>query len=148
MPNKNRSRVLLIKSLGKDSGLLSPRYPTDCGYDLKSSVDIILPPGQQYPIDIPSGVCVKLPSGTWGLIVGRSSTIRKMGIEVQLGVIDENFTGELLACCYNRTNAPVKVERDMRLAQLILMKRVPVELSSVDELPETDRGKKGFGSTN
>lgn len=139
---------MLVKVLDKDGGLLEPQYPSDCGYDLKSSVDMVLPPRQQYPTDIPSGTCVKLPKGSWGLIVGRSSTVRKLGVDVHLGIIDENFTGELLACCTNMTDGPIQIQKGMRLAQLIIMKRMPARIKIVNSLPRTDRSNHGFGSTD
>lgn len=131
----------------KDLPLPMPVKQGDVGYDLYCSEEVVIPAKNMMPIDIPTGIRIKLPEGVWALIINRSSTPRKMGIEVVPGVIDNGYTGELFACCFNRTDEDIKVERGDRLAQFILMPAIVLPMEEVDELPATARGDTGFGST-
>jgi dUTP pyrophosphatase len=100
-------------------------------------------------VDIPLGVAIKVPEGTWGLLTARSSTLRKHGLMVAQGVIDCGYTGPLFAGVWNMTDKPVKVEPGMRLVQYILIHNasLDVQAQEVAELPKTNRGAAGFGSS-
>jgi dUTP pyrophosphatase len=100
-------------------------------------------------VDVPLGVAIKVPEGTWGLLTARSSTLRKHGLMVAQGVIDCGYTGPLFAGVWNMTDKPVKIEPGMRLVQYILMTNasLDVDAQEVEELPKTDRGASGFGSS-
>jgi dUTP pyrophosphatase len=100
-------------------------------------------------VDVPLGVAIKVPEGTWGLLTARSSTLRKHGLMVAQGVIDCGYTGPLFAGVWNMTDKPVKIEPGMRLVQYILMTNasLDVQAQEVAELPKTDRGASGFGSS-
>lgn len=141
-------RTLLIKrdDSAKEFPLPSPKKPGDVGYDLYCTEDVVLPARSAVPVNIPSGVSVKLPKGHWGDIRSRSSTGRR-GIEVVACVIDEGYTGPLYACCYNRTDEDITVKRGERLAQFVVQKSAVPSVLEVDELPDTERGTTGFGST-
>lgn len=141
-------QTLLIKreDSAKEFPLSSPKKPGDVGYDLYCVEDVVLPARSQTPINVPSGVAVKLPRGHWGDIRSRSSTGRR-GIEVVACVIDEGYTGPLYACCYNRTDVDITVKRGERLAQFVVHKSAVPSVLEVDVLPETERGVTGFGST-
>jgi dUTP pyrophosphatase len=139
--------TLLVKRLSDTAGLPTNGHHDDCGLDLYCSQAVTIAPGAW--ADVPTDVAVKLPPNTWGMLTGRSSAVRTHGLMVLQGVIDEGYTGELYACVYNIKTEPVEVEVGQRLAQLILMHNVRMDISvqEVDELPETTRGAKGFGST-
>lgn len=128
--------------------LHAPKKNGDVGYDLATLHDIVIPPNTQLPIDVSTGVKVKVPEGSWGMIINRSSTPRKKGLMVMPGVIDTGYTGELFACVWNMTGEPVEVKSGERLAQLILIPSMVRPLEPVAELPSTERGDTGFGSTN
>jgi len=100
-------------------------------------------------VDVPLGVAIKVPEGTWGLLTARSSTLRKHGLMVAQGIIDCGYTGPLFAGVWNMTTEPIRIERGMRLVQYILMTNasLDVDAQEVDELPKTDRGASGFGSS-
>jgi dUTP pyrophosphatase len=100
-------------------------------------------------VDVPLGVAIKVPEGTWGLLTARSSTLRKHGLMVAQGVIDCGYTGPLFAGVWNMADKPVKIEPGMRLVQYILMTNasLDVDAQEVAELPKTDRGASGFGSS-
>lgn len=122
-------------------------YGDDAGFDLYCDTTIIIQPSTF--VDIPLGVAIKVPEGTWGLLTARSSTLRKYGLMVAQGVIDCGYTGPLFAGVWNMTNKPVLIEPGMRLVQYILIHNasINVEAQEVAELPKTDRGAAGFGSS-
>ena len=97
---------------------------------------------------IPTGVAVKLPPDAWGMIKPRSSTGWKKKLSVFEGVIDTGYTGQLSCLVYNPGDRIKTVKNGERLAQLILVPSYTDHgIKYVEELPETDRGISGFGST-
>lgn len=125
----------------------SRQYPGDAGFDLYVTEDIEIPVGQFR--DVPCGVATELPPDTWGLIIGRSSTLRKHNLMVTPGVIDNGYRGPLYAGVYNMNGEQFSAKRGMRLAQFIPFPltaagMIPIEVS---ELTPSDRGVAGFGST-
>lgn len=123
------------------------QYSGDAGYDLYVSEDVEIPVGRF--ADIPCGIAVELPVGTWGFVIGRSSTLRKHNLMVAPGVIDNGYRGPLYAGVYNMNGEQFSAKKGMRLAQLIPFPltaagMIPVE---VPALGSSDRGHAGFGST-
>lgn len=125
-------------------------YNGDCGYDL-SVIDSLTIPPHSYA-NIPHNIVVALPPGTWGMLVGRSSSFVQKGLMVVTGIIDNGYRGELSVMVYNTKPEPVTVEMYERIAQLIVM---PLSTPSVmmetdkNKLPDSDgRGVAGFGSTD
>jgi len=105
-----------------------------------------VPPGGYAEIE--TGVRVKVPDDAWALITGRSSTAWRQRLVVVQGVIDSGYTGYLRTLVYNPSNIIKRVHEGDRLAQLIVLKKYELDcIEAVDELPETQRGDSGFGST-
>lgn len=120
-------------------------YDGDAGWDLYVAESVTIPSGQFR--DVPCGVGCALPTGTWGLLTGRSSTLRNRGLLVHQGVIDEGYRGELFAGVFNLGPKAAVVEVGARIAQLIV---VPMHAHAgvfVDQLRPGGRGSKGFGSS-
>ena len=128
---------------------LAPRLGRagDAGLDLTVAYPMVLIPGATR--DISAGIAVAFPDDVWGLIVGRSSTLRKRGLLVNTGVIDTGYRGELFVNVHNMTDQDVWVSAGERLGQLILLPNLAsrVEVTEVLDLPPSERGDKGFGST-
>lgn len=120
-------------------------YEGDAGFDLYCSRDMTIAPGDY--VDIPTSVSVALPKGYWALVTGRSSAWRKRGLLVIDGVIDNGYRGELFSAVYNPSSKHVGVNEGERLAQMILLPTWSGRLQQVDELPASERGSNGFGST-
>lgn len=123
-------------------------YPGDAGLDLIVEKDTVIP--YQGFADVPHGISVQLPEGTWGLITGRSSTIRKRGLLVVNGVIDNGYRGPLFAAVQNlNPDGKVVVCAGERIAQLILFPLVTpgIYIKHVNALDGSERGEKAFGST-
>lgn len=117
----------------------------DAGIDLPASKPVEIWP--QTWVNVPCDVCIELPRGTWGWIVGRSSTFFRKHLLVNPAVIDNGYRGELFVCVFNPTSDVYNVQEGERLAQLVPMLLVPVGLKRVDQLSTTARGDQGFGST-
>lgn len=128
---------------------LTPRktYPSDAGFDLVVAKTMTVWEGEQ--VDVPMGVAVQLPPWSFGRITGRSSTLRRRGLLVNEGIIDESYRGDLFALVKNLSHQPVQLKRGDRIAQLILHSNVStgVEMSKVQDLAISARGERGFGSS-
>lgn len=148
IPISDALQVKVDPTCSLDQPIFAPMNPGDVGYDLACWLDedfIEIPPHES--VDIPTGISIKLPSGTWAEIRPRSSTIFKRKLIVGTGTIDAGYTGPLSVGVFNPSTTPVKVHRGERLAQLVLMHRIVRPIVKVDELPETVRGDKAMGST-
>ena len=123
-------------------------FVDDAGFDLVTAVDTVVP-GKSF-VDVPTTVTgVQSPPGTWLLITGRSSTVRKRGLLVPNGIIDHGWRGPLFAGVYNLTDEPVTILAGERVAQAILMGGVTEHhpIRQVEKLDPHERGLAGFGST-
>jgi dUTP pyrophosphatase len=129
------------------SQAILPRRATDgsAGYDLCCSDDVTIQPGEL--VCAPTGISVKVPSGTYGRIAPRSGVTVKHNVHVGAGVIDSDYTGEIKVVLYNASKNVVTFKAFDRIAQLILEKIELVQVTEVLELGETARGSGGFGST-
>ena len=136
-----------LKLVVRDGHDLPARaYSDDAGLDLTTVRDCVIHPGQF--VDIHTQVDqVQLPDGYWGMITGRSSTLRRHKLHVPMAVIDPGWRGPLFIGCWNLGSEPVKVQPGARLGQLILMPNNPAQVLAVDAVDEHSRGLAGFGST-
>ena len=126
----------------------SRAYHDDAGLDLTvHGGDWTVAPGQM--VEIPLGVRVKAPHGTWVLLTGRSSTFRNRRLLVAQGVIDEGYVGPLFAVVHNLGDETQVVKEGERIAQLIVLPNITpqVSLVEVEQMPDTHRGDAGFGSS-
>ena len=143
--NRQLENEVLFTKTDPNGQMPYQAYPGDAGYDLYVSQTVTIEPHTFK--DVHTGIAVAMPPGIWGRITGRSSTIRKYGLQVQEGVIDCGFRGELYTAIWNHTDKPVTVEAGMRLAQIIFYDVKSLKWKEVTELPESNRGPKGFGSS-
>lgn len=122
-------------------------HTTDAGYDLVSTADQILKPGQRALI--PTGLRISLPPNTVGYVCPRSGMAANYGITVlnAPGVIDPGYTGEILVNLINHGEYPYMIHRGERIAQLIIHNTVEVDWQHVAEFEDTQRGHNGHGST-
>jgi dUTP pyrophosphatase len=136
--------------LDKKAKDLGYAKPGDAGIDLSVIEFIALAPfgDDKSKKLLKTGISVKIPEGHFGLIVPRSSMAKK-GIMLAntCGIIDSGYTGELMLYVQNMTAKVNYIEEGDRVAQMIVVPFTSVVLTSVDKLPETDRGTGGFGST-
>ena len=96
---------------------------------------------------VKTGIEVAIPKGCWGNIKDRSGNAFHHGIHVLGGVIDETYRGEIGVILINLSNKDFKVNKNDRIAQMIISEYKKVNIEYVNSLDETNRNKDGFGST-
>ena len=94
-----------------------------------------------------TGLCVRVPKGTYGRIAPRSGLATKYGIQVGAGVIDGDYRGEIEVVLFNHSEVDFEVKRHARIAQLLCEKVVRPRIRQCSSLAMTERGTNGFGST-
>lgn len=141
------SPILPFKAINDQAILPSRGYSDDAGLDLFACENIRIAPGEH--ADIPTGVAVELPPGTWGMIIGRSSTLRKRNLLVNISVIDRGWRGDLFVNALNVSQDSVQVTQGERIGQLIILPNISEGWvpTFVEALSDHPRGEKGFGST-
>jgi dUTP pyrophosphatase len=121
----------------------------DAGLDLAACERVELAPGERALV--PTGLAVAIPDGYAGFVQPRSGLAVQHGISIvnTPGLIDSGYRGELQVALLN-TDARERfvVEPGMRIAQLVVVPVSSVEVVEVDELPESERGARGFGSSH
>jgi dUTP pyrophosphatase len=140
---------LPIRRLREDAVLPERAYAGDAGLDLTACERHELGPGERAVV--PTGLAVAIPEGYAGFVQPRSGLAAKHGISVvnAPGLVDSGYRGELRVVLLNTDLwTPFVVERGMRIAQLVVLPVPEVELVEVEELPETERGVRGFGSSS
>ena len=121
--------------------------PGDAGYDLRSAVDINIEVGHRALIS--TGVSIALPAGYVALVHPRSGLAAKHGVTVLNApvTVDAGYRGEIAVTLINHGHETFEVKRGDRIAQIIFQKFETVNFLSVAELPGSQRGSAGFGST-
>lgn len=136
---------LLFRKIHPEAILPSRGSSDACGLDVYSVEDTVIEPGSRKALR--TGFSVAVPIGFYGRIAPRSGLALKFGIDVMAGVIDADYRGEVLCLLVNLGEAPFQVCSGDRIAQLILEKVSISEPAWSEELPVTERGAMGFGST-
>jgi dUTP pyrophosphatase len=139
---------LPIRKLRPDAVVPSRAYDGDAGLDLAACERVELAPGERALV--PTGLAVAIPDGHAGFVQPRSGLAARHGITIvnTPGLVDAGYRGELQVVLLNTDAAePFVVEPGMRIAQLVILPVPVVELVEVDELPDSDRGVRGFGSS-
>jgi dUTP pyrophosphatase len=139
---------LPVRRLREDAVLPERAYAGDAGLDLAACERHELGPGERAVV--PTGLAVAIPEGYAGFVQPRSGLAAKFGISVvnAPGLVDSGYRGELRVVLLNTDlREPFVVEPGMRIAQLVVLPVPEVELLELDELPESERGVRGFGSS-
>lgn len=164
-----------FKKLNKDAVLPVKAHESDSGFDLVACEDVIVEPGQT--VIVPTGIAIQLPKDYEAQIRPRSGVTLKTKLRVQLGTIDQGYTGEIGVIVDNTSpemfqsdwgcvsfykmidegnfsHPSICVERGTylickgdRIAQLVIQKLPKVKAVEIKELNESDRGESGFGSS-
>lgn len=115
------------------------------GYDLHSIYNISIPARDKIMVD--TGLMFQCPEGTYGRIAPRSGLAAKLNIDVDAGVIDRDYRGEIKVILRNHGDEPVQLPKGKAIAQLIFETIESPEIIELETLPDTNRGTGGFGST-
>jgi len=139
---------LPIRRLRPDAQVPTRAYAGDAGIDLAACERVELAPGERALV--PTGLAVAIPAGYAGYVQPRSGLATKHGISIvnTPGLVDSGYRGELLVNLLNTdAREPFVVEPGMRIAQLVVLAVPDVEPVEVEELPDSERGDRGFGSS-
>jgi dUTP pyrophosphatase len=139
---------LPIQRLRDDAVVPERAYEGDAGLDLSSCERVELAPGERALVG--TGLAVAIPPGYAGYVQPRSGLAVKHGISMvnTPGLIDSGYRGELKIILINTDKRePFVVEPGMRIAQLVVLPVPQVDPVVVDELPSSERGERGFGSS-
>ena len=139
---------LPVRRLRPDAQVPSRAYAGDAGIDLAACERVELGPGERALVS--TGLAIAIPDGYAGYVQPRSGLATKHGISIvnTPGLVDSGYRGELLVNLLNTDpREPFVIEPGMRIAQLVVLAVPDVEPVEVDELPDSERGVRGFGSS-
>jgi len=139
---------LPIQRLRDDAVVPTRAYSGDAGLDLAACERVELGPGERATVG--TGLAVAIPEGFAGFVQPRSGLALRHGITIvnTPGLVDSGYRGELKVILLNTdVSEPFVVERGMRIAQLVVLQVPEVDPVEVEELPESERGVRGFGSS-
>lgn len=142
---------LPVKVLPHALDLPLPSYATSqsAGMDLIAAIDadITLKPLERKLV--PTGICIALPEGYEAQVRPRSGLALKSGIGLvnSPGTIDADYRGEVGVILINLSAEPFTITRGMRIAQMVIAQYTTIHWNQMEQLPESDRGEGGFGST-
>ena len=144
-----------IKKLNPEAIVPTRGSEYAAGYDLYACIGktvygmnvTMVDPGET--VKIGTGIAAAIPTGCFGAIFARSGLATKRGLRPAncVGVIDNDYRGEIIIALYNDSDVTQWIHHGDRIAQLVIMPYFPFDLKVVDELDTTERGDGGFGST-
>jgi dUTP pyrophosphatase len=137
-----------IRRLRTEAKMPARAYAGDAGIDLSACERVELAPGDRALV--PTGIAIAIPEGYAGYVQPRSGLAARHGISIvnSPGLVDAGYRGELMVNLVNTDlREPFVVEPGMRIAQLVVLEVADVEVVEVDELPTTERGVRGTGSS-
>ena len=136
-----------VKKLNDYAKLPTRGSAEAAGYDLYSTDEVIIKPGETMPIH--TGIAIALPKNTFGGIYARSGMAINRGLRPAncVGVVDSDYRGEVIVALHNDSTEEQRIHVGDRIAQLIIHEYRTVEMSFADNLDDTARGRGGFGST-
>ena len=143
--------TVAVRRLPHGEGLALPAYatPDSAGMDLLAAVaaPVTLAPGERRLV--PTGLAIQLPSGYEAQVRPRSGLALKHGITVlnAPGTVDADYRGEVGVILLNTGDQPFTIQRGERIAQMVIAAVATATWKPVSELPSTQRGAGGFGST-
>ena len=137
--------TIRIKRVDKEARLPQYAHPGDAGMDFFSNEEVILRPGERKLV--PTGISMAIPGGYVGLFWDKSGIASKFGIKSMAGVIDAGYRGEIRILLHNLSSDEFKIEKGMKIAQMLIQPVEQKQLIEVDDLDDTERSDGGFGST-
>jgi len=145
MKKDNKNNELLVKRINKEAVIPAYSFESDVGLDLIAVEDVCFYPMEQKPVK--TGLIIKVPEGHVGLIRDRAGIVTKMNIHSVAGTFDPGYRGEVSVMLVNFSDVEVEIEKGMKIAQLIVIPVLKVNVKEVSTLEKTKRGERGFGST-
>jgi dUTP pyrophosphatase len=117
--------------------------------EVESICDELITIGPHETVKMKTGLSLEITEGYFGAIFARSGIATKRGLRPAncTGVVDSDYRGELVVALHNDTDQLQFVEPGERIAQLVIMPYLSVDFEESNDLSETQRGDRGFGST-
>lgn len=145
-----KTRSIGVELIHEDAKVPSYAYPSDSGFDLSSTIEVLIPPfGRAL---IPTGLKLSIPEEYEIQVRPKSGLALNQGITVlnTPGTVDSGYVGEIKVIVFNTNNQTVTISKGMKIAQAVLCpvvngKYVSIELT--DKVDDKERGENGFGST-
>ena len=138
-----------IKLMKLDEKATMPKFAKQggSGFDMYTLEDTIIKGGETKLIK--TGISIEIPENYAGLIYARSGLATKKGLAPanKVGVIDSDYRGEIMVALHNHSSETQTIDKNERIAQLVVTPFLKVEFNEVDTLTDTVRGAGGFGST-
>jgi len=139
---------VLVRRLDPGVPLPSYAHPGDAGADVVTTVDVTIAPGER--AIVPTGLAIALPEGYAAFVHPRSGLAAKHGLTIvnAPGTVDAGYRGEILVVLHNSDpREPVALRRGDRIAQLVIQRVERASFRETSELPGSERGDGGHGST-
>lgn len=139
---------ILLQQLDPELPVPSYAHPGDAGADLFSRDTVTIAPGGR--LLVPTGIAIALPAGYVALVHPRSGLAAKQGVTVlnAPGTVDAGYRGEVKVILHNTDpHQEVTINRGDRIAQLVIQEYVQARFVVAEQLPGSDRGQGGFGSS-
>ena len=139
--------MIKVKKVHELAVLPKRNTPTDAGADLYAVEQADIPPLGRKTIS--TGICIQVPDGFYARIAPRSGLAAKHGIDVLAGVCDSSYRGDIKVVLHNTDSEDTfTVTYGDKIAQLIIEQHFNFEFEETDELNDTLRSDKGFGSSD
>jgi dUTP pyrophosphatase len=150
MATLSKIRTLKVETINEDAVIPKYAYPTDSGFDLHASEEVILGPFGRAMV--PTGIKLSFEEGYEIQVRPKSGLAIKQGLTVlnTPGTVDQGYTGEIQVIVFNTNNTTVTIPKGMKVAQGVLCPVVQgkyVSVEMVEKIEDKDRGNNGFGST-
>jgi len=136
---------LKIHRVDKEVEAPSYSYKSDAGLDLRSAEECVIKPGERRVVR--TGLKTAIPENHVGLIWDKSGIASKSGIRTMAGVIDSGYRGEIGVVMINLSKEDFHINKNMKIAQMLIQPVIQAKIKEVETLEETERGVKGFGSS-
>jgi dUTP pyrophosphatase len=136
---------LKIERIDKEIKLPSYAYENDAALDLPSAENLVLLPGEKKVVK--TGLKMAIPAGYVGLVWDRSGLAAKNSIHTLAGVIDSGYRGEIGVVMINLGKEPFSIERNMRIAQMLIQPVAHAKITEAEVGTDTHRAVGGFGSS-
>lgn len=136
---------LKIKKISEDIETPGFAYEHDAAFDLRAAHSETIKPGEKKIVK--TGLAMAIPKGYVGLIWDRSGMAAKFSLHTLAGVIDAGYRGEVGVVMVNLGSEEFNIEKNMRIAQMLIQPVLQPEIEEVDDLDESERGEGGFGSS-
>ncbi len=139
---------VLVQRLHSDLPLPAYALPGDAGADIVAAEDLVLAPGERAVL--PTGVALALPDGVAAFVHPRSGLAARAGLGLvnSPGTIDSGYRGEIKVIVINHDpSRDIRLSRGERIAQLVFQRVEQARFVEVAQLPDSERGSGGHGST-